>query len=206
MLRQSRFVAHCLCRQLAAMAVLACFAACRASSRQNSPDVTAVDLIPQNRDAAVGPSSSASSSPNSPRTDAACSEYHEGRKGRHPGFSAVDSHPEQFRAFLEGLKKAVAADSKEDVASFIDFPLGDLSRDQFLRGYSLIMTPCLKQSVRCTTVESVAEDHLGAWFASDALLAELTGGAGDRFLITRFTGEGPCYRKSNHGSDGGRSY
>lgn len=122
----------------------------------------------------------------------ACPEYPWGRKGRHAEFSAVDSHPAEFGEFLTKLKSAVASDDRQLVSSLISFPVGNLARSEFLRRYDEIMTGCLKESIRCIAVDEVAEDYLGAWLAHDALLVEWTEG---HFLITGFSGEGPCYPK-----------
>lgn len=132
------------------------------------------------------------SSPHSAVAATACPEYPWGRKGRNAGFSAVDSHPVQFREFLEKLKKAVASDDRDAVLSLISFPAGTLSKSELVGRYDEIMTECLRESIRCAAMDDVAEDYLGAWVAHDALLVEWTK---EQFLITGFTGEGPCYPK-----------
>jgi hypothetical protein len=141
---------------------------------------------------AAGSAGRASTSPPQAVTATVCPEYPWGRKGRHEGFSAVDAHPAQFAAFLSDLKRAISSDDRAAVSALVSFPVGNLSMPEFLERYDAIMTSCLKASILCTTVDEVAEDYLGAWLAHDALLVEWTEG---RFLITGFSGEGPCYPK-----------
>jgi hypothetical protein len=115
--------------------------------------------------------------------------YPWGRKGRTAGFSKVDAYAKEFRAFLEALKRAVAANDREGVAALVDLPIGELSRTEFLRRYEELMTPCLRLSIQCATMDAVAEDYMGAWLADDGLLVDMPH---DRFQIVGFTGEGRC--------------
>lgn len=160
-----------------------------ASRAEQGGTCSAVDTATTTREIVLTPA------PHSAVAAATCPEYRWGRKGRSAGFSAVDSHPIQFREFLGKLREAVASDDRDAVLSLVSFPAGTLTKSEFVARYDEIMTRCLKDSIRCTTVDDVAEDYWGAWMAHDAILAEWTR---EQFLITGFSGEGPCYPKGPH--------
>jgi hypothetical protein len=186
-------------RAAATMVILAFLAGCQGSGcarGQSTPgdgappgDVSVLDS-PTRVDASVDIRPPSSAFPSN--VDAGCPDYPYGHRGRTPGFSKVDYYPQQFANFLFALKRGSATDDREAVASVIDSDSVGLTRDQFIGRYDEIMTPCLKQSIACVTVESVAENYLGAWLAHDAILVDMRDG---RFFIIGFTGEGPCYSK-----------
>ena len=103
----------------------------------------------------------------------------------------MDAYRDKFAEFLAALKRAVAANDRESVASLVDLPIGDLSRDEFIKRYEEIVTPCLARSIQCASIDEVAEDYEGAWVAHGGLLVDMPK---DRFQIVGFTGKGPCYQ------------
>jgi len=119
----------------------------------------------------------------------ACPTYKWGRKGR-GGSSHVDNHPREFAEFLAALKKAVASNDKEAVLRLVHLPALGVTREEFFARYDDVMTPCIREAIRCATIDEVAEDYLGAWVGHDTLLVNEM--EGHRFLVTGFPNEGIC--------------
>lgn len=125
-----------------------------------------------------------------------CPKYEWGRKGRGRS-SHVDNHPREFAELLSALKRAVAANDKEAVLRLLHLRSLGVTREEFLRRYDEVMTPCVREAIRCATIDEVAEDYLGAWVGHDTLLVnEMEEGV---FLVTGFPNEGICRPKRGQG-------
>ena len=174
----------------AAVCSVAWFSSCSYEPRTSQPPtVTVVSAAAP----ASGPAGSASAlSGASPSVQLGCQKYEWGRRGRGSS-SHVDNHPQEFNDFLLALRAAVSASNKDAVLRLVHLPSLGVTRDEFLSKYDQVMTPCMREAIRCSRLDEVAEDYLGAWVGHDTLLVnEVEEGV---FMVTGFPNQGVCRPK-----------
>lgn len=137
---------------------------------------------------AVGSPSSADGSASSSDF---CEKLLRGRFTKRPPDGFIATHAASVDVFLKELQRAVSQNDRRSVLGLIEFPMGSMSKEGFVKEYDRFLSPCVRAAIACAAIDNLSEDYMGLWISPGLITFQWRPDESELFRVTAFPGRCP---------------